>query len=92
MRSRVDLGRTGTPSLLAARIQHEQHRNGDERNGREKQHGGRDQKDRSYNQSKNDISSHAILEEAIICPGREEQTSRRWARVRAGDPWSRWSS
>jgi hypothetical protein len=40
MRSRVDLGRTGRPSLLGARIQHEQHRNGDERNGREKQHGG----------------------------------------------------
>jgi hypothetical protein len=48
MRLRVDLGRTGRPSLLAARIQHEQHRNGDERNGREKQHGGWDQKDRSY--------------------------------------------
>ena len=56
MRSRVDLGRTGRPSLLAARIQHEQHRNGDERNGREKQHGGWDQKDRGYSQAKSDIS------------------------------------
>jgi hypothetical protein len=39
---RVDLGRTGSPGLLAARSQHEQrrdHRDGKEWNGRDEQHG-----------------------------------------------------
>jgi hypothetical protein len=76
MRSRVDLGRTGSRGLRAARCQHEQrheHRNGDDRNGRDEQHGGWDQKDRGqrenncsegqgYSESNNDISfPHAVF-------------------------------
>jgi hypothetical protein len=83
MRLRVDLGRTGGAGLLAARSQQDQrceHRDGDEWNGRDEQHGGRDQKDRcqrekncskgqDYCQSKNDISlSHTVFKEAIIRP------------------------
>ena len=86
MRLRVDLGRTGSPVLLGVRSQHEQrceHRNGDERNGRDEQRGGRDQKDRGqrekncsegqdYSESKNDITfPHVVFEEAIIWPGFE---------------------
>lgn len=83
MRSRLGHGRTGSPVRRGACRQHEQrheHRNGDERNGRDEQHGGRDQKHRGqrekncserqgYSESKNGISFlHAAFERAIIWP------------------------